>query len=143
MGRRYRDDSDAARVVVLVEDDDGLRHALDRMLRAAGFEVLNFGNAEDALVACGQHSVHCLVVDLNLPAMSGVDLIDQLQSVGIRTPVIIISAQDSERVRANAMQRGAMGFLTKPVAGNVLVAAVDVVCGTPGATAPKGTPGCP
>lgn len=118
-----------ARVVVLVEDDDGLRSALERMLRASGFEVLTFACAEDALGACNDYSVNCLVVDLNLPAMSGLDLIDRLQSLGIRTPVIIISAQDGERVRARVLRSGAVGFLAKPFPGSTLVDAVDGACG--------------
>lgn len=131
MASRRRDTPVAPtpRVVVLVEDDDGLRNALDRMLRACGFEVWTYASAEDALAACDDYSMHCLIVDLNLPAMSGLDMIDRLQSLGIRTPVIIISAQDGERVRASAFDRGAVGFLAKPFPGSMLIDAVDVACG--------------
>lgn len=130
MARSSRTSAERApRIVVLVEDDDGLRGALERMLRIAGFEVMTFASAEHALSVCDAYSVNCLVVDLNLPAMSGLDLIERLQSLGIRTPVIIISAQDGERVRAHVLRSGAVGFLAKPFPGNTLVDAVGRACG--------------
>jgi len=118
-----------ARVVVLVEDDAGLRNALDRLLRASGFDAWTFATAEDALSACGRGLARCLVVDLNLPAMSGLDMIDRLQAQGIRTPVIAISAQDEEHVRTAALRRGAVRFLAKPFLGSTLIRAVDHACG--------------
>lgn len=115
-------------VVVLVEDDDGLRCALGRLLQASGFDARIFECAEDALQACRQAPVDCLVVDLHLPAMSGLALIDQLRTSGVRAPVVVISAHDEVHVRADLLRRGVSSFLGKPFLGTALIGALDRAC---------------
>ncbi|MGE5713133.1 MAG: response regulator [Betaproteobacteria bacterium] len=116
------------RVVILVEDDTGLRCALERLLRASGFDARAFASGEDALVTFHQDKVDCLVVDLNLPAMSGFDLIDWLRERHIEVPAVVISAQDEPRVRAAAHARGVSHFLPKPFPGSALIRALDGFC---------------
>lgn len=116
------------RVVILVEDDGGLRSALERLLRASGFDAMAFSNAEDSLLVFDRERVDCLVVDLNLPAMSGLDLIDRLRERQVSTPAIVISAQDEPHVRAAAQRRSAAHFLAKPFLGSALIRALDGVC---------------
>jgi len=81
-------------VVILVEDDDGLRGALARVLRASGFEAQAYASGEAALADHDRDWADCLVVDLNLPAMSGLDLVDHLRLRGVTAPVVMITAND-------------------------------------------------
>jgi FixJ family two-component response regulator len=112
-------------VVILVEDDEGLRAALKRVLRAWGFETKAFASAEDALADSDLDWPDCLVVDLNLPAMSGLDLVDRLRQRGVTAPAVMISAQDEARVRDELRRRGIRHFLPKPFLGSALVRTVD------------------
>jgi CheY-like chemotaxis protein len=116
------------RVVILVEDDTGLRCALERLLRASGFNAKAFASAEEALATFHLEKVDCLVVDLNLPAMSGFDLIDRLRERHIEVPAVVISAQDEPRVRTAARAHGASHFLPKPFLGSALIRALDSFC---------------
>jgi FixJ family two-component response regulator len=116
-------------VVVLVEDDDGLRAALDRVLCAWGFETRSYESAEAALSDPALDWPDCLVVDLGLPAMSGLDLIDRLRERGVMVPAVVISAQDESRVRQEAQRRGIVHILAKPFLGSTLVREVDAVLG--------------
>jgi FixJ family two-component response regulator len=112
-------------VVVLVEDDDGLRAALKRLLRAWGFEARAYADAEAALADPDLDWPECLVVDLNLPAMSGLELVDRLRQRGVLAPAVVISAQDQARVRDELRCRGIEHFLPKPFLGSELVRTVD------------------
>ena len=112
-------------MVILVEDDEGLRAALARLLRAWGFVVGAYASAEDALADPALDSPDCLVVDFNLPAMSGLDLIDRLRERGVTAPAVVISAQDEAKVRRETRNRGIEHFLPKPFLGSALVRKVD------------------
>jgi FixJ family two-component response regulator len=114
-------------VVILVEDDDGLRAALERMLRASGFEAQAYESAEDALADHDREWPDCLVVDLNLPKMSGLDLVDCLRQRGVTAPAVIITAHDRPSVRAEVQRRGIEHFLAKPFLGSTLVRLLDDV----------------
>jgi FixJ family two-component response regulator len=116
-------------VVVLVEDDDGLRAALERVLRAWGFDTRSYESAEAALSDPALDWPDCLVVDLGLPAMSGLDLIDRLRERGVTVPAVLISAQDEAKVRQEAQRRGIVHILAKPFLGSALVREVDAVLG--------------
>jgi len=116
-------------VVILVEDDAGLRAALQRMLRAWGFETRAYESAEAALADPALDWPDCLVVDLNLPAMSGLDLVDRLRERGVTAPAVMISAHDEARVREQMRRRGIEHFLPKPFLGGALVRAIDAVLG--------------
>jgi FixJ family two-component response regulator len=116
-------------MVVVVDDDDGLRLALTRVLRACGFEVRAFANAEDALQAHGTEPCACLVVDLQLPRMSGLELTDRLRERGSNMPVVVISAHDEAHVRKAMAQRGIEHFLAKPFHGSTLAALVRALIG--------------
>ncbi len=120
-------------MVILVEDDEGLRAALQRVLRAWGFETRAHASGEEALADPDLDRLVCLVVDLNLPAMSGLDLIDRLRERGVTAPAVVISAQDEarvrqetrRRVRQETRRRGIAHFLPKPFLGSALVRQVD------------------
>jgi FixJ family two-component response regulator len=114
-------------VVILVEDDAGLRGALERVLRAAGFEAQSYASAEAALADHRLEWADCLVVDLNLPAMSGLDLVDRVRKHGVTVPTVLITAHDEPRVRDEVKRRGVQHFLAKPFLGSALVRLLDSV----------------
>jgi FixJ family two-component response regulator len=117
--------------VVLVEDDDGLRAALVRVLGAWRFEARAYASAEAALADPRLEAPDCLVVDLNLPAMSGLDLVDRLRQRGVTAPAVAITAQDEARVRAEVKRRGVEHVLVKPFLGSALAALIHAVVGAP------------
>ncbi len=116
-------------LVVLVDDDDGLRVALERVLRACGFEVRAFANAEDALRSQRAEAAACVVVDLQLPRMSGLEFTDRLRERGSNAPVLAISAHDEAHVRRAVAQHGIEHFLAKPLFGSALAAQVRALIG--------------
>ncbi len=126
-------------VVILVEDDAGLRGALERVLRAAGFESQSYASAEAALADHRLEWADCLVVDLNLPAMSGLDLVDRIRQHGVTVPTVLITAHDEPRVRDEVRRRGIQHFLAKPFLGSALVRLLDSVIIGAGDSEPAGS----
>ena len=126
-------------VVILVEDDAGLRGALERVLRASGFEAQSYASAEAALADHRLEWADCLVVDLNLPAMSGLDLVDRVRQHGVAVPTVLITAHDEPRVRDEVKSRGIEHFLAKPFLGSALVRLLDSVIARPSGEAPTGS----
>jgi FixJ family two-component response regulator len=118
--------------VILVEDDGGLRTALERMLRASGFDALAYGSAEEGLADRGMDSADCLVVDLNLPKMSGLELIDRLRERGVTAPAVVITAHEQASVRREVQLRGIDHFLAKPFPGGALVRLIDSLVASAG-----------
>ncbi len=110
--------------IVLVEDDDGLRSALVRILELAGYRVESFATAEDALAARAATRAECIVCDVHLPRESGFALCRRLAQAGSRVPVIFITAHELPAVRAEAEALGAANYLIKPFPGRELVEAV-------------------
>ena len=105
-------------LVAVVEDDDIERTALGRLLDAAGFEPALFESAETFLAAKPDREWICLIVDVQLTGMSGLDLQQTLRSEGTEAPVIIITAKATEAIRERAEQAGCAAFLTKPFHGD-------------------------
>jgi FixJ family two-component response regulator len=126
-------------VVILVEDDAGLRGALERVLRASGFEAQSYASAEAALADRRLAWADCLVVDLNLPAMSGLDLVDRVRQHGVAVPTVLITAHDEPRVRDEVKSRGIEHFRAKPFLGSALVRLLDSVIAGPSGAAPTGS----
>jgi len=115
--------------VLLVEDDEGLRAALVRVLSARRFETKAFASAEAALADRDLDWPNCLVVDLNLPALSGLDLVERLRQRGVTAPAVAISANDEARVRDEVRRRGVEHFLAKPFLGSALIALLEQIVG--------------
>ena len=126
-------------VVILVEDDAGLRGALERVLRASGFEAQSYASAEAALADHRLEWADCMVVDLNLPAMSGLDLVDCIRQHGVTVPTVLITAHDESHVRDEVKRRGIQHLLAKPFLGSALVQLLDSVIAGKGNDAPAGT----
>jgi FixJ family two-component response regulator len=120
---------DSQGVIAIVEDDFGMREALARMLKAAGFEARAYGSAE-AFLECGSFAdLNCLVVDIHLPGASGIDLQRRLAEDGEARPVVFITAHDSPLLRREAEELGAVAFLAKPFEGRLLLGAVREALG--------------
>jgi len=108
-------------LVVLIEDDAGERKALGRLLRAGGFAPAPYASAEEYLAAPPSETPICLLLDIQLEGMSGLDLQEQLQAEGSTIPVIMITGSDDLRIRDRAEHSGCLAFLRKPFEGRLLL----------------------
>ena len=113
-------------MVAVIDDDEAFRAALQRLLKAAGFPVRSFASAEDFLKSGQQHETGCLVTDIRMPGMSGLDLQAKLSAEHCPIPTIFITAHGDEKMRLQAMRGGAVKFLAKPFDGAILLEAVFV-----------------
>jgi FixJ family two-component response regulator len=113
------------RMVYLVDDDRMVRTALTRFLEGEGYEVQAFGSADDFLSSYHAEQPGCVVSDLAMPGMSGLELQRAAALAGIARPFVFISGQASVQSSVSAMRNGAVDFLTKPVCGDELLRAVQ------------------
>jgi FixJ family two-component response regulator len=111
--------------VVVVEDDISMRAAIERVLSTAGFRVRSFATGDESALNQAAASAACLILDIHLPGLSGLDLRRQLLCAGIHSPVIFITAYDAPDAREQAGELGASGFLPKPFGGRQLLDAVS------------------
>ncbi len=114
--------------VFVVDDDDSVRKALKRLLRANGYQVMTFESAEEFLLTGGIRREGCIVLDIRLPGMSGLDLYDKLASCGANFPVIFITAQDNPQWQERAAATDAVAYLRKPFDQETLLEALDAAC---------------
>jgi FixJ family two-component response regulator len=112
-------------VVAIVDDDESIQRALTRLLYAAGWQVVTFTSAEAFLQTGLQASPDCLVLDVWLPGMTGVELLEHLAATGSTRPAVIITARDDLQMRMRAMQAGAVAYLLKPLEGQELLQALQ------------------
>jgi FixJ family two-component response regulator len=98
-----------------VDDDASLRNALTRLLRVAGWQVVTFASAEAFLQAGLQMPLDCLILDVWLPGMNGMALLEHLMTLGGTLPVILITGRDDVQMRLHAAQQGAVAYLCKPL----------------------------
>ena len=112
-----------------VEDDDFIRDAVAELLRAAGFAAETFPTAEDFLQRGKPEQALCLVVDLKLPGMSGLELQEHLIELGYRIPTIFVTSHSDERIRTAALKAGAICFLNKPVGRDEFLSCVRMALG--------------
>jgi FixJ family two-component response regulator len=112
-------------LVVVVDDEEPVRSAVQRLLRAAGLTVRSFASAADFLRSGQLNSTRCLVADIRMPGMSGLDLLAELNRQHLPIPTILITAHGDESLRMQAMRAGAVKFLPKPVDGANMLASVQ------------------
>jgi len=117
-------------VVAIIEDDESYRLAVLRLLKSAGFSVRSFASAEDFLSSGQQQETGCLIADIRMPGMSGLDLQAKLTSDHCPIPTIFMTAHGDEKMRLQAMRAGAVKFLTKPFDGDDLIETVRVALET-------------
>jgi FixJ family two-component response regulator len=117
-------DEKATAVVAIVDDDKSVQLALRDLIEAEGLATLCFGSAEEFLDSGTHRKAACLVADIRMPGMSGVELQSKLNVERCRLPIIFITAHGDARMRVQAMRSGAVEFLTKPFDNAVLLETV-------------------
>jgi FixJ family two-component response regulator len=110
--------------VAIVDDDDSVRGTLKELLRAAGFASQTFESAEDFLGSGRQQDTACLITDIRMPGMSGLELQARLNSERCKIPTIFITAHGDEEMRFQALRAGAVEFLPKPFDDEILIESV-------------------
>jgi len=111
--------------VAVVEDDDSVREATKHLLQLLGYAAASFASAEDFLNSDHMRDTACLVADVHLPGMSGVELQTRLISDGHRMPIIFVTAFPDQSIRARVLKNGALCYLSKPLQEERLVACLD------------------
>jgi FixJ family two-component response regulator len=112
-------------LISIVDDDDSLRNSLDNLIRSVGFAVQGFSSAKAFLNSDQPGDTACLILDVRMPGMSGLDLQRQLIAIDCRIPIIFITSQGNDEVRTRAFEAGAVDFLYKPFREEALLNAID------------------
>ena len=116
-------ESDA--LIAIVDDDPSVRRGLQRLIRSAGWKVETFASAQEFLARPSGISPSCLVLDLQLPGLSGLDLQQRMADLGLDIPVVFLTGQGNIPASVKAMKAGAIEFLTKPVDEQNLLKAIE------------------
>ena len=117
------------RVVCVVDDDESVRRSVRNLLSSVGFRVETFASAEEFLESTHRADTGCLVLDLRLAGMNGLDLLRHLAATPAQIPVIILTAHGDDEARRRSLEAGAVAFLGKPFRGDVLLDAVRTALG--------------
>ncbi len=112
------------RLVAIVDDDDSIRSAVQDLLEAVGLPARGFASAEEFLKSGKQQETACLITDIRMPGMSGLELQAQLNAERCRIPIIFITAHGDEKMRMQARREGAVEFLAKPFNDEILLDSV-------------------
>jgi FixJ family two-component response regulator len=110
--------------IAIVDDDRSVQIALQDLIESEGLSTLCFGSAEQFLDSGAQHKAACLIADIRMPGMSGLELQTKLKAERCRIPIIFITAHGDLKMRTQAMRDGALKFLAKPFDNTVLLEAV-------------------
>jgi two-component system, LuxR family, response regulator FixJ len=111
--------------VFVIDDDESVRRAVGRLIRSAGLNVETFATAEDFMRSACPAALDCLVLDVHLPGLSGLELQQRLIAEGRRAPVVFITAYEDHQTCERALRAGAIAFLRKPFEQQSLLDAVD------------------
>ncbi len=112
-------------IIFIVDDDQSIRIALENLVSSTGQQAVTYATAQDFLSDCPRDPAGCLVLDVRMPGLSGLDLQDELNQAGIHLPVIFITGHGDIPTTVRAMKAGAVEFLTKPVSDSELMAAIE------------------
>jgi DNA-binding NtrC family response regulator len=129
-------------VVYVVDDDVSMRESVASLLRSAGVTATTFASARELLAACRTELPSCLVLDVRLPGLSGLDLQQELARMNIQVPIIFLTGYADVPTSVRAMKSGALEFLTKPFHDEALLAAVQQGLARSRASRPKDKAGC-
>ena len=113
----------------VIDDDASVRTATNNLLRSHGYTVHTFGSAEEFLQSAHLDDTSCVIADVQMSVMSGVELLMTMRAQGYRVPFIFITAFPDESIRARAMKAGAICFLAKPFAGPTLIDCLNTALG--------------
>lgn len=126
-------------LVGIVDDDESVRQSISSLLRSAGYKTALFESAEAFLKSEQFHEPDCLVLDVRMPGLSGLELQSRLLSMKRLTPVIFITAHASDELRIKALEQGAVAFLDKPFNDEALLTALELHTSVSEALARKST----
>ena len=112
-------------LISIVDDDASVREATEALVRSLGLPAATFASAEEFLNSDRLRDTACLITDVQMPGMSGLELQRRLGAEGHRFPVIVLTASPEAKVRARALAAGAFGFLGKPFSDDTLIACLD------------------
>ncbi len=118
-------------VIAIVDDDDALRSSLDDLIRSIGFETLGFGSAEAFLSSHQAREAACLILDVRMPGMSGLDLQRQIVAANWQIPIIFVTSHADDVASTRALEAGAVAFLYKPFHEEELLNAIDAALKKP------------
>ena len=118
------DDQHKKQLIAIVDDDESARSAIHGVLKSVGLKSRSFASAEEFLASGQQSETACLITDIRMPGMSGLELQATLTEEGRRIPIIFITSYADTRARTQAMRGGAVGFLGKPFDDEVLLESV-------------------
>jgi FixJ family two-component response regulator len=113
-----------SKLVAILDDDDSVRGALKGLLEAGGLAAEAFASAEEFLKSGQQHRIGCLIADIRMPGMSGLELQAKLNAERCRIPIIFITAHGDAKMRMQALRAGAVEFLAKPFDDEALLESV-------------------
>jgi len=112
-------------IIAIVDDDEAVRSSIGRLLRSLGFAAVDFPSAEEFLKSGLAASISCVITDVRMPGMSGIELQRELLVKNSNVPVVFMTAFAEERIKDRAISAGARGFLTKPVAERTLIDCIN------------------
>ena len=112
-------------LIAIVDDDASVCDSISSLIRSAGYRSEVFTSAEAFLVSDDIRDTDCLVLDVRLPGLSGLDLQRRLSGLKLSIPIIFITAHADDRVLAKALEQGALAFLSKPFSGEALLAVIQ------------------
>jgi FixJ family two-component response regulator len=118
-------------VISVIDDDGAARAAVVALMRAKGFETRSFVSAEEFLLADASETSQCIITDIQMPGLSGIELKQKLDACNCKTPVIMITARVEPRLHSLALASGAFCLLRKPFKANTLIECVEraLACG--------------
>ena len=116
-------------LIAIVDDDRSMREALEDLVGSLGYRALMFGSAEDYLACPDRAGVRCMILDVQMPGMNGLDLQTHLVEEDRAPPIIFVTSYGDETVRRRAMRGGAVCVLEKPVQENAIIGCLEEVLG--------------
>jgi FixJ family two-component response regulator len=122
----------SAPLISIVDDDEEIREATKGLLRSLGYQAAAFSSAEEFLQSESLNNTACLITDVQMPGLSGIDLQGRLIARGVQMPTIFITAFPEEGTRTRAMKAGAVGYLGKPFSEESLLRCLDSALGSSG-----------
>lgn len=114
-------------MLYIIDDDDSVRKSMSRLMRSAGIESRAYGCAEQAFSEICNQKPACIILDITMPRLNGLELCAQLRDKGVALPVIAVSARDDDETRQLARDMGVIFFLRKPVDDQALLDAISWV----------------
>ena len=112
-------------MISIIDDDRSVREAVKSLVRSLGYEVVTFASAEEYLGADRAHDSECIITDVRMPGMTGIDVQDRLIADGYHRPIIFMSALSAEETGADASRTSASRFLKKPFSDERLIDCLD------------------